>query len=159
MCVCVWCVCVVCVCMHACLNQVINISSLPLPSPLHPLFFPTPLRKLATGQMSVPSRVHKSTNLKGLRFNLTTHNKYARNFVCSQARKMVRNFHCVAMATLLFIHRWLLPLVAWCNVSITEGLIIRCQPSYQSMSRNLKYACALVRANKMADSCTSSINT
>lgn len=46
-------------------------------------------RKLAAGQMSVPSRVHKSTNLKGLQFNLTTHNKYARNFVCSQARKTV----------------------------------------------------------------------
>jgi enoyl-CoA hydratase/long-chain 3-hydroxyacyl-CoA dehydrogenase len=39
--------------------------------------------------MKLPSREHKWTNMKGLQFNLTTHNTYVRNFVCNQARKTV----------------------------------------------------------------------
>ena len=91
-----------CVCVHAHVNQIMNMSSPPLPS--SPFPSPSHLRKLAAGQMSIPSRERKYTNMKGLRFNLTTHNKYARNLVCSQARKTVWNCHCVAMATLLCMY-------------------------------------------------------
>ena len=91
------CVCV-CVCVCRCVSvSIIFQASLPSP-PLPSL----PHRKLAGGKMSVPSREHKYTNMKGLKFNLTTYNKYARNLVCSQARKTVRNVDCVAMATFLY---------------------------------------------------------
>ncbi len=46
-------------------------------------------RKLATGAASLPSREQKWTNMKGLRYNLTTNQKHVRNYVFGQAKKMV----------------------------------------------------------------------
>lgn len=37
----------------------------------------------------MPSREQKWTNMKGLRFNLTTHQRQVRNYVFEQAKKMV----------------------------------------------------------------------
>lgn len=42
---------------------------------------------LADGSVKKPSR--KKSGVKGLAFNLPTHNKYVRNFVCDQAQKQV----------------------------------------------------------------------
>lgn len=39
--------------------------------------------------MALPSREHKWTNMKGLKYNLTNHQAYVRNYVLSQARKLV----------------------------------------------------------------------
>ena len=46
-------------------------------------------RSLAAGSMTLPSREYKWTNMKGLKYNLTTNQAYVRNYVFSQARKMV----------------------------------------------------------------------
>lgn len=46
-------------------------------------------RSLASGSMSLPSREHKWTNMKGIKYNLTNNQAYVRNYVLSQARKMV----------------------------------------------------------------------
>ena len=37
----------------------------------------------------MPSREHKWTNMAGIKYNLTTNQKYVRNYVFDQARKMV----------------------------------------------------------------------
>jgi hypothetical protein len=47
------------------------------------------VRSLAAGSMSLPSRERKWTDVKGLKYNLTTNQSYVRNYVLSQARKMV----------------------------------------------------------------------
>ncbi len=44
---------------------------------------------LATGAASIPSREQKWTNMKGLRYNLTTNQKQIRNYVFGQTKKMV----------------------------------------------------------------------
>lgn len=46
-------------------------------------------RDLASGSASLPSREHKWTNMKGLRYNLTTNQKQVRNYVFGQAKKLV----------------------------------------------------------------------
>lgn len=46
-------------------------------------------RSLAAGSMALPSRQHKWTNMKGIQYNLANNQKYVRNYVLSQARKMV----------------------------------------------------------------------
>lgn len=46
-------------------------------------------RSLAAGSMALPSREHKWTNMRGLKYNLTNNQAYVRNYVLSQARKMV----------------------------------------------------------------------
>ena len=37
----------------------------------------------------MPSREHKWTNMAGIKYNLTTKQKYVRNYVFDQAKKMV----------------------------------------------------------------------
>lgn len=39
--------------------------------------------------MALPSREHAWTNLKGVKYNLTNNQKYVRNYVLGQAKKMV----------------------------------------------------------------------
>ena len=46
-------------------------------------------RDLASGSLKMPSREHKWTNMAGLKYNLTTNQKYVRNYVFDQAKKMV----------------------------------------------------------------------
>ena len=46
-------------------------------------------RSLAAGSITLPSREHKWTNMKGLKYNLTNNQAYVRNYVLAQARKMV----------------------------------------------------------------------
>jgi enoyl-CoA hydratase/long-chain 3-hydroxyacyl-CoA dehydrogenase len=46
-------------------------------------------RNLASGALSLPTRERKWTNMKGLQFNLTTHQRHVRNYVFGQARKKV----------------------------------------------------------------------
>ena len=46
-------------------------------------------RDLASGSLPMPSRERKWTNMAGLKYNLTTKQKYVRNYVFDQARKMV----------------------------------------------------------------------
>lgn len=46
-------------------------------------------RALAAKQIPMPSREHKWTNMKGLKCNLTNNQSYIRNYVLSQAKKMV----------------------------------------------------------------------
>lgn len=46
-------------------------------------------RSLAAGSMVLPSREQKWTNMKGIKYNLTNNQAYVRNYVFSQARKMV----------------------------------------------------------------------
>ena len=50
---------------------------------------PHPPRNLASGALSLPTRERKWTNMKGLQFNLTTHQRHVRNYVFGQARKKV----------------------------------------------------------------------
>ena len=44
---------------------------------------------LASGAILLPSREYKWTNLRGIKFHLTTHQKYVREYVLKQARGMV----------------------------------------------------------------------
>ena len=46
-------------------------------------------RDLASGALPKPSRERKWTNMAGIKYNLTTKQKYVRNYVFEQARKMV----------------------------------------------------------------------
>jgi len=46
-------------------------------------------RGLAEGKIPMPSREYKWTNMKGIKYHLTTNQKYVRNYVFNQARKMV----------------------------------------------------------------------
>ena len=46
-------------------------------------------RNLASGSLPMPSRERKWTNMAGLKYHLTTNQKYVRNYVFDQARKMV----------------------------------------------------------------------
>ena len=46
-------------------------------------------RDLASGALRMPSRERKWTNMAGIKYNLTTKQKYVRNYVFEQARKMV----------------------------------------------------------------------
>ena len=71
-------------------NEHINISPLGLftSANFSPISLPLP-RNLASGAMSLPSRERKWTNMKGLLYNLTTNQKYVRNYVFGQATKKV----------------------------------------------------------------------
>ena len=46
-------------------------------------------RALATGAMKLPSREHKWTNMKGMTYNLTTNQKWVRNYVFKTAKGKV----------------------------------------------------------------------
>ena len=47
------------------------------------------LRGLAHSKIRMPSREYKWTNMKGLKYHLTTNQRHVRNYVFNQAKKMV----------------------------------------------------------------------
>ena len=87
--------------IHACAAVHIHVHSFHVLSFLPPIvpFSPFPLfslplslshlRNLANGSMKLPSRTQPWTSMKGITFNLTTNQKYVRNFVFKKALEKV----------------------------------------------------------------------